>query len=156
MSRICRGRYRIPTGRRTSKVLSNPEVKTQEIISEHKQDEAGPAVGSTDWGGPVIPALWKLTISGNRSPTIPSQTRDRRGIDGCTLAGVVESRGEDARDNIGTQTVWSVSCSRVDIFEGTSRICSFGSSPSAATSPNNAIAHEKSTDVHWSEKNSAA
>ena len=29
---------------------SDPEVETQEIIPEHKEDEAGPAAGSTDLG----------------------------------------------------------------------------------------------------------
>ena len=78
-------------------------------------------------------------------------TRNRR-----MYTGVVESRGEDARDNIGTQTGGNRSCSRVDRFGRTSRTCSFGSSPSAAASPNNVIAHEKSTDIHWCERNSVA
>ena len=44
---------------------SDREVETQVIIPEHKQDEAGPSAGSTELGGPVVPALRKLNISGN-------------------------------------------------------------------------------------------
>ena len=41
----------------TEEALSDAEMETQEITSEHKQDEAGPAAGSTDSGGPIVPAL---------------------------------------------------------------------------------------------------
>ena len=49
-------------------------METQEIILEHKEDEAGYAAGSTDLEGPVVPALRKLTISGNLLPTMSSRT----------------------------------------------------------------------------------
>ena len=61
----------------TQEASLNPEVETQEIISEHAQDEAGPAAGSTEFGGPDLHALRKLTISGNHSPMMSSRTRSR-------------------------------------------------------------------------------
>ena len=55
----------------TKEAPSDPEEETQEASSdtnEETRDEAEPVVGSTDLEGPVVPALWKLTISGNLPP----------------------------------------------------------------------------------------
>ena len=67
---------------------SDPEVETQEVISEHKQDEAGPPARRTDLGGPVLPALRKLAISGNLPQIMSSRTRSRwvhTGVEGSAL-----------------------------------------------------------------------
>ena len=44
--------------------------------------------GRNIWGGPDVPALQKLTISGNRPPITPSHTRNRRmytGVEGTAF-----------------------------------------------------------------------
>ena len=67
---------------------SDPEVEAQKVISEHKQDEAGPAAGLTDMEGPVVPALRNLTISGILPPIMSSRTRIRRvhtSVEGAAL-----------------------------------------------------------------------
>ena len=39
-------------------------------IKEETKNEAGPAAGLTDLDGPIAPALWVFTISGNLPPNI--------------------------------------------------------------------------------------
>ena len=38
--------------------------KAPSDLGDEKKYEAGPVAGATDLGGPILPALWKLTISG--------------------------------------------------------------------------------------------
>ena len=75
-------------------MLSEVKEETQEALSEHereqqqKEGEAGPASGSTDLEGPVLPALRKLTIDGNTPPILSSRTRSRSpptGVEGAAL-----------------------------------------------------------------------
>ena len=56
----------------TQETPPDPVEGTQEAPSnlEETKDEAGPAVGSTGLGGPIVPARLKLTISGNLPPNI--------------------------------------------------------------------------------------
>ena len=68
----------------TQGALSELEEETQEALSEHKREqhqkegEAGPASGSANFEGPVLPALRKLTIDDNIPPILSSRTRSRR------------------------------------------------------------------------------
>ena len=62
----------------TKEASSSPELETQDIISEHKQDEVGPAAGSTNLKVPVVPVLRKLTISVNLPRILSSRTSSRR------------------------------------------------------------------------------
>ena len=77
----------------TQEALSELEEETQEAFSEHEQQqqhkegEAGPALGSANLG-PALPALRKLTIDGNVPPILSSRTRSRRphtGVEGAAL-----------------------------------------------------------------------
>ena len=87
----------------TQEASSDPEVETQQIISEHKQDEAGPAAGSMDLGGPVR----KLTISDNVPPIMSSRTRSRRvhtGEEGaalqCSMSTIKEGDEEGDEESV--------------------------------------------------------
>ena len=62
-------------------VLLDPVQRKEEVPSdsgEETQDEAGTEAELTDLGETVVLALWKLTISDNLPPRMPSRTRSRR------------------------------------------------------------------------------
>ena len=67
----------------TQKALSDLDEEAQQAQSDPEKETkyiAGPATGSTDLEGPVVPVLRMLTISGN----LPPNNVIARGVDGCT------------------------------------------------------------------------
>ena len=77
-----RRRYRNSTRRRRRRFRNTSRS------SSKRRREAGPASGSANLEGPVLPALRKLAIDGNIPPILSSRTRSRRpqtGVEGAAL-----------------------------------------------------------------------
>ena len=77
---------------------SYPEEKTQKVpwdAEVETQDEAGPAAGSTDLGGSVVPKLRKLTMSGNILPNNVIAYVDLMGARKCGRSSATKFSAED-------------------------------------------------------------
>ena len=81
----------------TQEALPDPE-ETQEMPSDPEmetQDEAGPATGSTDLRGPIVPALRKLTVSGNLPPDHVVAHAESTGAHWCGRSSAAKFSADD-------------------------------------------------------------
>ena len=94
----------------TQEALSELEEETRQALSEHeqeqqqKEDEAGPASGSANLEGPVLPTLRKLTIDGNPPPILSSRTGSRRphtGVEGAALYCFLPAIEAEVENGVG-------------------------------------------------------
>ena len=65
------------------------------------RDKAGPAVSSTDLGGPVVPVLWKLAIGENLPPNNVIANEESTGAYRCGRSSIAKCSADDQRSRRG-------------------------------------------------------
>ena len=80
---------------------SEEETREAPSDSEEKNDEAARTAGLTDLKGPVVPVLWKLTISGNLPPNSVIAHVKSTSASRCGRSSVAKSSADDRRRRRG-------------------------------------------------------